>query len=128
MYGAILLLLTHLNNMAEWWNDIDVDTSEIGSELTRRDRRSFEMTFNEIIMISIKNISSIKFIQSYFFPFWFSSGWPHMVLSRNHSNNVRCIPMRILPSSSNLDHHLVTNDFLGHRNFSQIFIFQKVSG
>lgn len=44
MYSAILVLLAHLDDVTERWDDVDVDASEIRSELTRRDRRSFGMT------------------------------------------------------------------------------------
>ena len=44
-YCRTLLLFRHLNNSAERWDDVDVDASEVRGDVTRRDRRSFQMTF-----------------------------------------------------------------------------------
>ena len=33
MYSAILVLLAHLDDVTERWDDVDVDTSEIGTGL-----------------------------------------------------------------------------------------------
>ena len=44
-YCGGLMAFRNLDNSTEGWDDVDVDASEVRGDVTRRDRRSFQMTF-----------------------------------------------------------------------------------